>query len=44
MPARGITNHTLDEEPRWHHNGPALTSGYDPHYSPGNGRRKELTR
>src|SRR6187551_3104876 len=31
---RGITNHTMDEEPKWHHNGPALTSGYDPYYSP----------
>jgi hydrogenase small subunit len=41
---RGFTNHTMDEEPKWHHNGPALTSGYDPHYVPGNGRRKELPR
>jgi hydrogenase small subunit len=32
---RGITNHTMEEEPKWHHNGPALTSGYDPHFSPG---------
>jgi hydrogenase small subunit len=28
---RGITNRVLDEEPKWHHNGPALTTGYDPH-------------
>ncbi len=28
---RGITNRTLDHEPKWHHNGPALTTGYDPH-------------
>jgi hydrogenase small subunit len=44
---RGLTNHTMDEEPKWHHNGPELTSGYDPYYSPGkssNGRGKEHTR
>jgi hydrogenase small subunit len=41
---RGITNHTMDEEAKWHHNGPALTTGYDPHYTPGNGHRKELPR
>jgi hydrogenase small subunit len=29
---RGITNHTGNQEPRWHHNGPALTSGYDPRW------------
>jgi hydrogenase small subunit len=28
---RGITNTTLDKEPRWRHNGDALTSGYDPY-------------
>jgi hydrogenase small subunit len=27
---RGLTNKTVNEEPKWHHNGPALTSGYDP--------------
>jgi len=27
---RGITNHTANEEPRWHHNRPELTSGYEP--------------
>jgi hydrogenase small subunit len=26
---RGITNRTLNKEPKWHHNKPALTSGYD---------------
>lgn len=31
---RSITNATLNEEPRWRHPGPALTSGYDPHYRP----------
>ncbi len=45
---RGITNHTMDQEPKWHHNGSALTTGYDPHYSPGrprgNGHRKEQAR
>ena len=25
---RGITNRTANKEPKWHHNGPALTSGY----------------
>jgi hydrogenase small subunit len=39
---RGVTNKTMDQEPKWHHNGPALTTGYDPHYSPGqtNGGRE----
>ena len=41
---RGITNHTMDSEAKWHHNGPALTTGYDPHYAPGNGHHKEITR
>ena len=31
---RGITNDTVNEEPKWHHNGDALTTGYDPHWSP----------
>jgi hydrogenase small subunit len=25
---RGITNRTLNHEPKWHHNRPVLTSGY----------------
>lgn len=39
---RGVTNKTMDQEPKWHHSGPALTTGYDPHYSPGqmNGGRE----
>ncbi len=31
---RGFTNTTANEEPKWHHNGSDLTSGYDPYYSP----------
>jgi len=31
-------------KPRWHHNGPELTSGYDPYFSPGQDGRKELPR
>jgi len=31
---RGMTNETVNEEPKWHHNGDKLTSGYDPHWSP----------
>jgi hydrogenase small subunit len=31
---RAITNHTVNEEPKWRHNGPALTSGYAPRYHP----------
>jgi hydrogenase small subunit len=30
---RGITNRTANREPKWHHNKPVLTSGYDPHPS-----------
>jgi len=41
---RGFTNRTMDQEPRWHHNGPELTSGYDPYFSPGQDGRKELPR
>ncbi len=41
---RGVTNHTMDEEPKWHHNGPALTTGYDPRLVIGNGHRKEIAR
>jgi hydrogenase small subunit len=29
---RGLTNATANEEPRWHHNGSKLTTGYDPHW------------
>lgn len=29
---RGITNRNLNEEPKWHHNRPELTSGYDPRW------------
>lgn len=28
---RGVTNRTMNKEPRWHHNRDVLTSGYDPH-------------
>jgi hydrogenase small subunit len=31
---RGITNATVNREPKWRHNGPALTSGYEPRYRP----------
>lgn len=30
---RGFTNKTVNKEPKWHHNGPALTSGYDPRWA-----------
>jgi hydrogenase small subunit len=36
---RGITNRTANREPKWHHNGPALTSGYAE-----TSARKELAR
>jgi hydrogenase small subunit len=29
---RAITNRTVNKEPKWRHNGPALTSGYDPRW------------
>ena len=29
---RSITNHTLNEEPKWRHRGSELTSGYDPRF------------
>jgi hydrogenase small subunit len=29
---RGFTNHTVNEEPKWHHNRRALTSGYAPRW------------
>jgi hydrogenase small subunit len=27
---RGITNQTVNKEPKWRHNRPELTTGYDP--------------
>ena len=32
---RGFTNVTTNKEPKWHHNRPILTSGYDPRWRPG---------
>jgi hydrogenase small subunit len=37
---RGITHKTANKEPVWRHNDNALTSGYDPHYSPKSRGRK----
>jgi hydrogenase small subunit len=34
---RSITNLTANKEPKWRHNGPALTTGYEPRW----GNRKE---
>lgn len=31
---RGITNHTVNKEPKWRHNRQELTSGYDPRWTP----------
>ena len=31
---RSMTNRTLNMEPKWHHNGPQLTSGYAPRWTP----------
>ena len=31
---RGITNKTMDKEPKWRHNKDELTSGYDPRWRP----------
>jgi hydrogenase small subunit len=31
---RGITNATVNKEPKWRHNRDALTTGYDPRYRP----------
>jgi len=31
---RGITSMAVNKEPKWHHNGPELTTGYDPHWRP----------
>ena len=35
---RGITNHGANKEPKWRHNRPELTTGYDPRW--GNERGK----
>jgi len=35
---RGMTNRTLNMEPKWHHNEPKLTTGYSPRWSPGSGQ------
>ena len=32
---RGITNTTLNNEPKWRHNREALTSGYNPRWPHG---------
>jgi hydrogenase small subunit len=29
---RGITNKTVNKEPKWRHNQPVLTTGYDPRW------------
>jgi len=29
---RGITNATVNKEPKWRHNRPELTTGYEPRY------------
>jgi hydrogenase small subunit len=29
---RGITNHSVNEEPKWRHNRPELTTGADPRW------------
>jgi hydrogenase small subunit len=29
---RGITSMAVNKEPKWRHNRPELTSGYDPHW------------
>ena len=34
---RGITNRTVNKEPRWRHRRPELTTGYDPYYPHGRG-------
>jgi hydrogenase small subunit len=34
---RSFTNLTANKEPKWRHNGPELTTGYDPRW----GNRKE---
>ena len=32
---RSITNRTVNKEPKWHHNRPELTSGYNPRWRAG---------
>jgi hydrogenase small subunit len=32
---RGITNHTVNKEPKWRHNEPELTTGYAPRWPRG---------
>jgi hydrogenase small subunit len=29
---RGFTNHTVNHEPKWRHNRPELTAGYQPRW------------
>ena len=37
---RGMTNNTVNKEPKWRHRGPELTTGYQPTtYAPANGGR-----
>jgi hydrogenase small subunit len=36
---RALTNATVNQEPRWRHAGPALTTGYDPRWRVGGGAR-----
>jgi len=31
---RSITNKTMNKEPKWRHNGPELTTGFDPRFRP----------
>jgi hydrogenase small subunit len=31
---RAITNRSVNREPKWHHNRPELTTGYQPHWHP----------
>jgi hydrogenase small subunit len=38
---RAITNSTLNEEPRWHHRRPVLTSGYEPRWPHRSPTRRE---
>ncbi len=41
---RGFTNRSANREPRWHHRGPELTTGYNPRLVIGNGHSKETLR
>jgi hydrogenase small subunit len=36
---RSLTNETVNEEPRWRHDRPELTTGYDPRWRVGGARR-----